>query len=814
MSHERVATYRLQLHSGFGFDEATRIVDYLQGLGISHLYLSPILQARPGSEHGYDVVDHATVSTDLGGIDGLRALAAAWDGGIIIDIVPNHMAADASNQWWWDVLKHGPSSRYAEYFDIDWDPSEERLKRSILVPVLGDHYGRELESGRLRIETDGEEYVVRYYDHVFPLAPSSRPHDIEAINEDVDLLHQVLEAQHYRLAYWKVAGRDLNYRRFFAINDLVALRAERPEVFKATHRTVLTLLEEGLVDGLRVDHIDGLCYPAEYLGRLSQAGGDPYVVVEKILEGTEGLREDWTVQGTTGYEFISRADGLFMDPDAEKPLTDLYERFTGGASDPEELTIRSKLEIMDTELATDIERLTELFVAVCEDQRRFRDFTRPELRQALRETLASFEVYRTYVDARTGTTATADAQVVHSAVEDAIARRPDLDGELFTLLRSVLLLEVEGEDEAALAMRFQQASGPVMAKGIEDTLFYRYNRFVGLNEVGGDPSEFGRSVDEFHRHNERIARTWPQTMLAGSTHDTKRSEDVRSRLALLSEIPDRWAEAVTRWSEMNASHREGTWPDRNLEYLLYQTLVGAWPISLDRIAGYMDKAAKEAKVDTSWIAPNAAHDEALRRFVEAAMSDQRFLDDVERFVAPLIEPGYANSLAQVLIRMTAPGIPDLYQGTEVWDFSLVDPDNRRAVDYEARRKLLAEVRGMVAEAVWARASTGAPKLFLVQKTLEVRKRHLDAFNPSAGYSPLTATGERSAHVVAFARSDEVVTIVPRLVMAVAGRWADTSVDLPPGPWVNALTGDRHEGAAPLSELLRTFPVALLERELG
>lgn len=489
VSHERIATYRLQLHDGFGFDHARRVTDYLKDLGVSHLYLSPILQARAGSGHGYDVVDHTRVNLELGGVDGIRALATAWSGGIVVDVVPNHMAADPSNRWWWEVLKNGPASDFAEYFDIDWDPTEERLKRSILVPVLGDHYGRVLEDGQLEIDTADGEAVVRYHEHAFPLAPSTRPHDIDAINHDVDLLHELLDAQHYRLAYWKVAGRDLNYRRFFAINDLVALRAERSDVFEATHATVLGLVAEGIVDGLRIDHIDGLRYPAEYLARLQQAAPGCYVVVEKILEGEEQLRSDWAADGTTGYEFISQVDGLFVDPAAEKPLTDLYANFTSLDTAPEDLAIESKLEMMNVELSTDIERLTELFVTVCEDQRRFRDFTRPELRQTIRETLASFDVYRTYVDARTGTIAEEDATTIEHAIEDAARRRPDLDPELFSLLRQVLLCEIEGEEESALAMRFQQASGPVMAKAIEDTLFYRFNRFVALNEVG----EIGRA---------------------------------------------------------------------------------------------------------------------------------------------------------------------------------------------------------------------------------------------------------------------------------------------------------------------------------
>ena len=812
MSPNPVATYRLQLHKGFGFHDAALVADHLAELGISHLYLSPILHSRAGSQHGYDVIDPQRVDEELGGLAGLRALRGAWPGQIIVDIVPNHMAVtDPGNRWWWDVLKHGPGSEFAGFFDIDWDPSEERLKRSILIPILGDHYGRVLEAGGLKLEIYDGEPCVRCFEHVLPLAPSSRPHDLETLNRNVDLIHEVLEAQHYRLAHWKVAGQELNYRRFFAINDLAALRMDRAEVFEATHRTIIDLVKEGLIDCLRVDHIDGLRYPREYLQQLQEAVGDRHVVVEKILEGDEELPNDWPVAGTTGYEFIGQVDGLFVDPGAEKPLSDLFDRFTGAKVEWHETAIAAKLQVMDTELSADIERSTELFVKVCEDQRRYRDFTRPELRQALRETIASFDVYRTYTDARDPVVRSEDALVIERATDDACSRRPDLDPELFGLLRDVLLLNIEGEDEAALAMRFQQVSGPVMAKGIEDTSFYRFNRFVALNEVGGSPEHFGRSADDLHRFNARIQTQWPLTMLAGSTHDTKRSEDIRGRLAVLSEIPDEWGAAVTRWSQHNENHRQSEWPDRATEYLLYQTLVGAWPLSVERAATYMDKAAKEAKVNTSWISPNEHHDAALRGFIESIMADRAFMDDVAAFVAPLVEPGYVNSLAQLLLRMTSPGVPDFYQGTELWDFSLVDPDNRRPVDYDIRRRLLDEVRHVDAATAWARAAFGAPRSFLIQRTLAVRTRQADAFGPDGSYTPLTAVGTRSAHVVAFARGSGAVTIVPRLALTVGRDWGDTKLGLPEGRWVSVLTDDRAQGEVRMDQVFENFPVALFER---
>lgn len=816
MSRDRVATYRLQLHAGFDFDSAASVAGYLKDLGISHLYLSPILAARRGSQHGYDVVDHERLNSELGGAEGFENLVRTWSPGeIIVDIVVNHMAiTDANNRWWWDVLKHGPGSRYASFFDIDWDPNEERLKRSILVPVLGDHYGRVLEAGDIKLEHRGDEAVVCYHEHELPLAPSSRPHDLDAINDDVDLLHEILEAQHYRLAYWKVAGHELNYRRFFAINDLAALRIDRGEVFEAVHPLILSLVRQGSIHGLRIDHVDGLRYPLEYLQRLQTAAEGRYVVVEKILEGDEELRPDWPVAGTTGYEFIAKVDGLFVAPEAEPPLTELYATFTGTEAGPQSLAIEAKHQIMDTELAADVERLTEEFVAVCEDQRRYRDFTRPELRQTLRETLASVSVYRTYVDARTKDVDDADARAITRAIDDARERRPDLDGELFDLLGAVLLLEIEGSDEAALAMRFQQTSGPVMAKGIEDTLFYRYLRFVALNEVGGEPAHFSTSVDDFHRFNLRVQAKWPETMLATSTHDTKRSEDVRMRLALLSEIPDEWSRAVTRWSQHNAQHRRGEWPDRNTEYLLYQTLVGAWPLTVERATYYMDKAVKEAKTHTSWINPNYHHDSEVARFVDKVMTDTDFMSDLERFVTPLIEPGYVNSLTQTLLKMMSPGVPDFYQGTEIWDFSLVDPDNRRPIDYDSRRDLLEEVSGLDPREIWARKHSGVPKLFLIKKALETRTRYPRAFGRKGTYEPLHPTGAHPGNVVAFARGGEVAVIAPRLVLSLGVGWEDTAVNLPAGRWTDVMTGRATDEVARMADVLDPFPVALLTRAEG
>ncbi|MDQ4065825.1 MAG: malto-oligosyltrehalose synthase, partial [Actinomycetota bacterium] len=466
-----IATYRVQLHKDFTFDEAAGIASYLAELGVSHLYSSPYLQARAGSTHGYDVVDHSSLNDELGGEDAhSRMVKALQNAGLghVLDIVPNHMAVtDQRNRWWWDVLKHGPTSRYAAYFDIDWDPPEIRLKRHILVPILGDHYGRVLTSGELSLERHGEEIVLRYHEHVLPVAPGTLAEDADlpSIAGDANALHRVLDAQHYRLAYWKAAGAELNYRRFFAINELAALRADNPEVFEATHRFIIELVASGRLDGLRVDHIDGLRYPGDYLERLRNAVGNACPIwVEKILEGEETLPGGWPVEGTTGYDFLIRMQDVFVHPSGERPLSELYAQMSDH-TDPEDLEYRSKLHVMNTELAPDIERLTELMLAVCEKHRDYRDFTRPELRQAIRETIAAFEVYRTYADARTRTVSEHDVRRIESAVDRARARRADLDPELFRFLRDLLLLRHEGAEEDALAMRFQQTTGPVMAKG-------------------------------------------------------------------------------------------------------------------------------------------------------------------------------------------------------------------------------------------------------------------------------------------------------------------------------------------------------------
>ena len=823
------ATYRVQLHAGFTFDDAAALAPYLADLGVSHLYCSPYLQAAPGSTHGYDVVDPHALNAELGGSEAhARMTAALRENGIgqILDIVPNHMAvAERANAWWWDVLENGPASRYASYFDIDWDPPERKLIAQVLVPVLGDHYGRILENGELMLAREGGSFVVRYHDHEVPVSPRTLddllqrsavrlerdelaslatafgrlPHalitdgdsvlerhrdkevlrqrladlcaaddalavaideEVKGVNEDLEALHALIERQNYRLAFWRTAGRELDYRRFFDITTLVGLRIEAEHVFADTHALVLQLVESGVLDGLRIDHVDGLRDPLGYLERLRAAvGPDAYLAVEKILGPDERLRPSWPIDGTSGYDFLAQVNQLLHDADGAAAMTAIYERFTGQSGDVKALARSAKHEIMRTVLAADIERLTAHFAVVAEGHRRHRDYTRRELRDALREVIADFDVYRAYV--RTGSPVDLeDTDVVDRAVEAARDHRPDLDGELFTFLRDLLLLRYPGAAEAELAERFQQVSSPVMAKAVEDTTFYRFLRMVSLNEVGGEPGHFGMEVGRFHA--QRVSDAGSRSLLATSTHDTKRSEDVRARLAALAEVPEAWSGAVERWSARH-EHLRGERVDRATEYLLYQTVVGAWPLSVERVLAYVEKATKEAKVHTSWIDPVPEYDTALADFTAAVVGDREFGDDVERFLGEtgLVAAGRHNSLVQTALKLTCPGIPDLYQGTELWDLSLVDPDNRRPVDYDLRRSLL-PVLGASAHRSGATIDPeglGAEKMALIRSLLHLRRDRPELFSAEAGYTPLTVEGAEAERIVAFERAGGALLVI-------------------------------------------------------
>ena len=889
------ATYRVQLHAGFGFDDAAQLAPYLADLGISHLYCSPVLQAAAGSTHGYDVVDHSRLNEELGGEAGFERMARALrESGLslLVDTVPNHMAiAGRDNAWWWDVLEDGPSSIYADHFDIDWATTGSQLGPSVLTPILGDHYRRVLEAGQLGLRYLDGAFTVTYQDHELPLSPRSiddllagaaarcgspelasiaqaagalpragltdatarrqrhqgkealrrrladltsrHPAALAAIENqlrqvaaDPDSLDHLLGRQSYRLAHWHTADEEVDYRRFFNIASLVGLRVEEPVVFDESHRLLASLVAGGDVTGLRIDHIDGLRDPAAYLRRLRELLPDAYLVVEKILQhgggkesggdgsdGAEQLPRSWPVAGTSGYDVLGRINDLFVDPRNEAPITAIYQLFTGDERTYAMVAREGKHHVMRAELAAEVQRLTALASRICRRHPRQRDHTRREIHAALTELLASMEVYRTYVVP--GETPTAqDQEHIERAVAEARAHRSDIDAELLTFIGRVLLLEVAGDDEHELAARFQQVSAPVMAKGVEDTAFYRYNRLLSLNEVGGDPGTFGSDPDAFHRHNAVVSRCWPATMATLSTHDTKRSTDVRARIDLLSELPGPWTLAVERWAAHNRRHRGLAGPDAATEYATYQTLVGTWPISIDRLAPAMDKAAKEAKVHTSWNRPDAAFDTELRAFLERVLADDGFLADLEGFLAEhrMVERGRLTSLAQTALLLTVPGVPDVYQGTELWDHSLVDPDNRRAVDHDRRRQLLAALGEATAAEALLHLDDGGTKLWLIRQLLRHRLASPELYQ-QPGYEPLSATGPKARHVVAFQRG-ALLVIVPRLLVGLADDWAGTTLALPAGSWRDVLSDAAHPGGEDLllAGLLGSFPVAVLAAE--
>jgi (1->4)-alpha-D-glucan 1-alpha-D-glucosylmutase len=877
-----IATYRLQLHAGFGFDAAASVADYLQQLGISHVYSSPYLQAAPGSQHGYDIVDHHNVNEELGGSEAHNRFSlrlGACGLGQVLDIVPNHMAISGRrNRYWWDVLENGPASRYANYFDIDWRSHEEKLRNKLLVPILGDHYGHVLTRGEIQIKRQGGEFFLRYFEHELPLAPKSLPaildpaaaqcgsdylafladslsrlpdpasksrsgaierhrdkevirglldrlfqevpfiaeavdSVVEKLTKDVNALDDFLEHQNYRLAYWRTSEQELGYRRFFDVNTLVGLRMESPNVFADTHALILGWLREGVLDGIRVDHPDGLRDPGEYFDRLREAADEVWIVAEKILEPGEPLPRAWPIDGTTGYDYLNEAGGLFVNSENADEFTQIYSSFTGEPTDYPAICRDKKHRVMRDLLGSDVNRLTSLFSEICECHRDRRDYTRQDIIRAIREIVACLPVYRTYVVPNRNEMTPEDESYVTQAVEAAKINRPEIDSELFDFVADVLLVRVRGAMESEFVFRFQQFTGSVMAKGVEDTAFYCFNRLISLNEVGGDPDRFGVSPEAFHDFCAQVQRSRPRTMLASSTHDTKRSEDVRARINVISEIPGQWKAALDRWSSTNEKYKKEQLPDRNTEYFLYQTMLGAWPIPLERLLPYMEKACREAKQQTSWHAPNEAFEMATREFIEALYNDPGFLEDFEAFVAPLIEPGRINSLSQVLLKLTSPGIPDTYQGSEIWDLSLVDPDNRRPVDYDLRRRLLSEIPNLGIDEVWQRIDEGLPKLWTIYHALQARRMHASAFADGAAYQPLRASGEKADHLLAYMRGDEMIVMLPRLTMTLDSNWRDTSLQIPCGKWRNQLSGAVYNGSKfEVGDILAPFPVALLLRE--
>jgi (1->4)-alpha-D-glucan 1-alpha-D-glucosylmutase len=949
------ATYRLQLNGAFTLRHATALIPYLSRLGVSHVYCSPYFRARPGSLHGYDVVDHNTLNPEIADAADFERFVTelrAHGMGQILDVVPNHVGIMGSdNAWWMDVLENGQASQFAAFFDIDWQPANPALAGKLLVPVLGESYGRVLERRELepRFEREAGSFAIYYHDHRFPLDPQSYPRVLEAAlglmqpaalppqaraefesliaafnhlpqrnavapeeagarNRDqeiykrrltqmcaahpgigaaidqavadlrgeasapasTDKLHELLEAQAYRLASWRVASDEINYRRFFDVNDLAALRMENEAVFEMTHRFTLELLRAGKLDGLRIDHPDGLYDPEEYFRRLqsrvAQATGTTagaggvlplYLVVEKITAGFEHLPATWPVHGTTGYNFTNTVNGLFVDGTAERRLDRTYHAFIGELTEWKEIAYDAKRLILDTALSSELTVLTNQLARIARSDRNTRDFTFRSLRQALTDVIACFPVYRTYV---ADSVSAEDRRFIDWAVAAAKGRDSGINYELYEFVRAALLLdpalEAKRERVRAFTMKFQQLTAPVTAKGVEDTALYRFHRLVSLNEVGGDPDTFGVGVRAFHADAKARQQHWPHEMLSTSTHDTKRSEDTRVRIDVLSETPRLWRQMLVRWRRINRLRKreiEGRpAPGPNQEYLLYQILLGSWPLEklddaalhayAERIAAYMIKASREAKSRTSWSDRSKDYEDALTKFVHTLLEPRDgnfFLNEVKIAQQRIARFGILNSLSQTLCKLTAPGVPDIYQGNDLLDFSLVDPDNRRPVDYARRTRLLAELEAhgaadpKFARALLADLGDSRAKLYVTWRALQFRKGHAQLFE-SGEYLPADVAGVRASHLCAYARhcgSEAILVVIPRLYARLLGEreqlplgeriWGDTAIELPAGlpggRWRNVLDGAvigaqtrAGEHLVWASQALANFPVALLE----
>ncbi|TKV60808.1 malto-oligosyltrehalose synthase [Nakamurella flava] len=757
------STYRLQITADWPLDRAAALVPYLQDLGADWVYLSPLLQSEPGSTHGYDVTDHAVTDEPRGGRDGLEATArAAHDAGlgVLVDIVPNHVgtATPRLSTWWWDLLSHGPQSRYATAFDVDWAAGHGKL----VIPILGD--GPE-ELAELAVSDDGAE--LRYYDHRFPIAEGTGS----------GTARQVHDRQHYRLVNYRRADTELNYRRFFAISTLSAVRVEDPEVFAESHAEIKHWIDAGWVDGLRIDHPDGLADPGKYLDDLAKLSGGRYVLVEKILEGDERLPDAWQCAGTTGYDALAVLDRVLVDPAGEDGLDLLDTQLRGGLRvDWAEMTRYTKRAVADGILRSEVLRLARLLPDI------------DGADDAVAELLSSMSVYRTYLPV--------GAEYLDEAVEVAVTNRPEI---------AVTIREVADrlrETDTEVSVRFQQTSGMVMAKGVEDCAFYRWTRLTSLTEVGAEPADFALDPAEFHRRQAERARTLPRSMTALSTHDTKRSEDTRARISVLSEIADEWGGFVREVGSL------APLADGSLANLLWQATVGAWPIERDRLHAYAEKASREAGVSTRWIDGDPEFEERMHALVDAVYDDEAVAALVAAMVDRIRVAGWSNSLALKLLQVTGPGVPDVYQGTELWDFSLVDPDNRREVDYDRRRELLGRLdSGWVPEI----DESGAAKLLVTSRALRLRRDRPELFG---SYAPVTVTGEAAGHLVAADRGG-AVTLATRLPVGLAerGGWGDTTVAVADGEWLDALTGARFtaESGLPVGAVLQRYPVALLHR---
>ena len=751
------STYRWQLRPDFGFDDARGVVDYLADLGVGAAYVSPVLDATPGSTHGYDVTDPRLARPALGGEDARRELAGALRAaglGLVVDIVPNHMSIEvpSANPFWWDVLKLGQESAYAHWFDIDWS------RGPILVPVLGS--ADDLDA----LTVEGDELV--HSGLRFPIAPGTEQGSPAEVHG----------RQHYELVDWRRGNAELTYRRFFDITTLAAVTVEHDDVFDGVHGEVLRWVADGDVTGLRVDHPDGLADPTAYMERLRRAAPGAWIVVEKILHPGEALPAGWPVDGTTGYDALGEIFGVLVDPAGEPALTALAADL-GQDTDYAAVEQTARRLVTDLILVAEVRRMARLLDGIDLDV----------AVHAVAETMIAFEVYRSYLPQ--------EAEHWVTAIATARHRRPDLVASL-----NALDLQVRADPTGELATRVQQTSGMVVAKGTEDTTFYRYTRFAALNEVGGSPDRFGIDLAELHRLAAGRDRSSPATMTTLTTHDTKRSEDTRARLAVLSEVADEFCDAVRRWSSVCGLG------EPSLELLAWQTLLGAAPISDERLVDYLLKAARESKIRTTWTEPDEDFEQLVR--VWPARVRETVGPEVDAFVERITPAGWITSLSQKIVQLTGPGVPDVYQGTELWDFSLVDPDNRRAVDYDVRRGLLRRIEeGMVPDV----DVSGAAKLLVVHRALVLRRDRPELFR---GYRALEANGPAAAHAIAYARSDDLVVLATRLPMGLgaSGGWRDTTVDLGPGVWTDVLTGDVVDGpVARLSSVLDRYPVGMLVR---
>lgn len=904
-----LATYRLQFNSSFGFRAAMGIVPYLHDLGISDIYASPIFRARIGSTHGYDVADHNQLNPELGSEDDFRELVTALQSlgmGLLLDMVPNHMAYSAENPLVYDVLELGERSRYFRFFDVDWNHRFSGIDGKILAPFLGDLYEDVLERGEINLVFGDGCFAIDYHGFRLPLRLKSyqsvlklenrhnrvvpevirdtishideRPEKADALkknlwklyNSNVDFkgfldsrledfrgkredpksfdpMDKLLSEQAYWLTFWKIASEEINYRRFFIINDLISLRVERKEVFDHVHSLLFDLVRRGDITGLRIDHIDGLCDPEKYLCRLKEHLGDIYVVVEKILAWEEDL-PGWPVAGTTGYDFLNELNGIFCCKGNVAEFDRIYGDFTGIREPYSDVVYNKKKLMMERYMSGEMDNLASVLKYISEKDRRGHDFTLSGLRKALGEFMSSLSVYRTYK--RQGELSESDRAVIEAALAGARERRPEVIREI-GFLGKVLIDASGSAEEMALCLdfttRLQQFTGPFMAKGFEDTVLYYYNRLISLNEVGGSPERFGTTIEEFHRFNENRCKKWPGSMSATATHDTKRGEDSRARINVLSEMPEKWQESVKRWSRRNEPKKKKLngklVPDQNEEYLIYQALIGALPFSsddlstfLERAKRYLVKALREAKTHSDWMETDPAYEEAVLSFFQNIMEMQSgFFEDFIAFQKKAALFGLQNSLSQTLLKIASPGVPDFFQGTELWDFSFVDPDNRQPIDFERRVSYLKEIKmkndmdlpGFIADLL-AKKEDGRIKLFLIHRLLRARGENADLFQKGQ-YRALQAEGMHKEQIVAFARVHDgkwALALASRFHASSEMTWDDVSLQLPKGApqkWRDAITAEEMEAAEGmevegrrilLKDAFRHLPLALLFGRVG